>query len=42
VGASIIQGRGETVDSFEVEESTAQETNLLSGLQPTEGGGDLI
>jgi len=41
VGASIIQSRGEEVESFELEESQRTETNLLSGFQPSVGG-DLI
>jgi len=41
VGASIIQSRGQEVESFELEESQRTETNLLSGFQPS-AGGDLI
>ncbi|MFB6213949.1 MAG: hypothetical protein ABEJ07_05295 [Candidatus Nanohaloarchaea archaeon] len=41
VGASIIQSRGQEVESFELEESQRTEINLLSGFQPSTGG-DLL
>lgn len=42
VGASIIQSRGQEVESFELEESQRTETNLLSGFQPSAGGDSLL